>query len=110
MLGKLYAAVLTGTASSSKTTLWGKPALLVQVTVSPDLMVTVAGSKTRLPESAPSLTVASAWAAMVRAREATPTAAPWAIFCRLATGRTATRREVAAERAAEARMVAIFNF
>ena len=33
-------------SSSSNTMLWGKPALLVHVTVSPDLMVTDAGSNT----------------------------------------------------------------
>ena len=56
--------------------LCGKPALLRKVSVSPALMVTEAGSKTSAPESAPRLTVASAWAARVSASPATPAAAP----------------------------------
>ena len=50
---------LTGISSSSKTTLWGKPTLLTHSTVSPALIVTLEGSKTRPPPSAPSLTVAA---------------------------------------------------
>merc|ERR1719379_898677 len=63
-----------GTSSSSNTTLWGKPRLLILVTESPLLMVISAGSKTRPPASDPSFTSA-AWAAKatdMAATEATP--------------------------------------
>ena len=60
--------------SSSKTTLCGKPMLLVQVTVSPDLMVTSAGSNTSAPPAAPSFTLA-ALADRARPKEAMPTPA-----------------------------------
>ena len=61
-------------ASSSKTTLWGKPILLVQVTVSPDLMVISAGSNTSAPPAAPRFTLA-ALAESARPRDAMPTPA-----------------------------------
>lgn len=61
-------------ASSSKTTLWGKPTLLVQVTESPALMVMVAGSNTRAPPSPPSFTLA-ALAERASPREVMPTPA-----------------------------------
>lgn len=48
--------------------------LLVQVTVSPDLMVTSAGSNTKAPPAAPSFTLA-ALADRARVREAMPTPA-----------------------------------
>lgn len=71
-------------ASSSKTTLWGKPTLFVHVTLSPALMVTVEGSKTRAPPSAPSFTLA-ALAERASPREAMPTPAALANLHRTAS-------------------------
>mmetsp|Transcript_6366 Transcript_6366/g.12544 ORF Transcript_6366/g.12544 Transcript_6366/m.12544 type:complete len:99 (+) Transcript_6366:1468-1764(+) len=60
--------------------LCGNPALLVQVTVSPLEMVTVDGSNTRAPLSAPSFTLAPAKADPVKAKEQSPTPNPAAAF------------------------------